>query len=103
MFAFKTNNKWWNWIEIEMIANGFCSHQGGVHTCMWSCFFQRWEYTIVNIPRCFKVWFFYKFIYIFFHTGAGDYYCSGNDLNNFMNVDPSNMQEMSKQGGVILE
>ncbi|XP_072014091.1 enoyl-CoA delta isomerase 2-like [Amphiura filiformis] len=36
-------------------------------------------------------------------TGTGDYYCSGNDLNNFMNVDPSNMKQMAKEGGVILE
>lgn len=35
-------------------------------------------------------------------TGAGDYYCSGNDLSNFMGIDPSNMQEYSKQSGELL-
>nr|XP_045614820.1 enoyl-CoA delta isomerase 2-like isoform X1 [Procambarus clarkii] len=36
-------------------------------------------------------------------TGSGDYYCSGNDLSNFANVDPSNMHNASKEGGVLLE
>ena len=36
-------------------------------------------------------------------TGAGDFYCSGNDLNNFMNVDPANMHQMAKDGAVLLE
>ncbi|CAH1778831.1 unnamed protein product, partial [Owenia fusiformis] len=36
-------------------------------------------------------------------TGAGDYYCSGNDLTNFMNVDPSNMAKMAEDGGDILK
>lgn len=36
-------------------------------------------------------------------TGSGDYYCSGNDLSNFANIDPSNMHNASKEGGVLLE
>ncbi|XP_071958720.1 enoyl-CoA delta isomerase 2-like isoform X2 [Antedon mediterranea] len=35
-------------------------------------------------------------------TGAGDYYCSGNDLNNFMSATPDTMSDMAKDGGVIL-
>lgn len=35
-------------------------------------------------------------------TGAGNYYCSGNDLSNFTNISPNNMHEYSKQCGVIL-
>ncbi|XP_042868681.1 enoyl-CoA delta isomerase 2-like [Penaeus japonicus] len=35
-------------------------------------------------------------------TGAGNYYCSGNDLSNFANVTPENMHEHSKNGGVLL-
>lgn len=34
--------------------------------------------------------------------GAGDYYSSGNDLSNFMEIDPSNMHEASREGGVLL-
>ncbi|XP_069112207.1 enoyl-CoA delta isomerase 2-like [Argopecten irradians] len=36
-------------------------------------------------------------------TGSGDYYCSGNDLGNFMNVPPDGIADMAKNGGVILE
>lgn len=36
-------------------------------------------------------------------TGAGDFYCSGNDLNNFMGVDPSNMEKMARDSAVLLE
>ncbi|XP_071484811.1 enoyl-CoA delta isomerase 2-like [Diadema antillarum] len=36
-------------------------------------------------------------------TGAGDYYCSGNDLNNFMGIDPSNMREESEKSSHLLE
>lgn len=35
-------------------------------------------------------------------TGAGDYYCSGNDLSNFTNITPENMHQHSKDGGVLL-
>ncbi|XP_071592621.1 enoyl-CoA delta isomerase 2 isoform X1 [Heliangelus exortis] len=36
-------------------------------------------------------------------TGNGDYYCSGNDLNNFTNVQPSDMEKMAKDGAVLLK
>ncbi|XP_780031.1 enoyl-CoA delta isomerase 2, mitochondrial [Strongylocentrotus purpuratus] len=36
-------------------------------------------------------------------TGAGDYYCSGNDLNNFMKIDPSVLHEESVKGSDLLE
>lgn len=36
-------------------------------------------------------------------TGSADYYSSGNDLANFMKIDPTNMHEAAKQGAVILE
>ncbi|XP_047502212.1 enoyl-CoA delta isomerase 2-like [Penaeus chinensis] len=35
-------------------------------------------------------------------TGAGNYYCSGNDLSNFANISPENMHEHSKNAGVLL-
>lgn len=35
-------------------------------------------------------------------TGAGDYYCSGNDLGNFMGIDPSNMQQRAQESGDLL-
>ncbi|NWI62938.1 ECI2 isomerase, partial [Todus mexicanus] len=35
-------------------------------------------------------------------TGSGDYYSSGNDLNNFANVQPSDMGKMAKDGAVLL-
>ncbi|KAK4825888.1 hypothetical protein QYF61_003244 [Mycteria americana] len=36
-------------------------------------------------------------------TGNGDYYSSGNDLNNFTNVQPSEMEKMAKEGAVLLK
>lgn len=36
-------------------------------------------------------------------TGNGDYYSSGNDLNNFTNVQPGDMEKMAKDGAVILK
>lgn len=36
-------------------------------------------------------------------TGSGDYYCSGNDLGNFMNIAPDQMAESARKGGDILE
>ncbi|XP_048755262.1 enoyl-CoA delta isomerase 2-like [Ostrea edulis] len=36
-------------------------------------------------------------------TGAGDFYCSGNDLGNFMNIPPDGVKAMAENGGVILE
>ncbi|KAH3775462.1 enoyl-CoA delta isomerase 2-like isoform X1 [Dreissena polymorpha] len=36
-------------------------------------------------------------------TGAGDYFCSGNDLSNFMNIDPKNIEAMAVKAGDLLE
>jgi len=36
-------------------------------------------------------------------TGSGDYYCSGNDLGNFMNITPDQMAAHAVKGGDILE
>ncbi|PIK39169.1 hypothetical protein BSL78_23992 [Apostichopus japonicus] len=36
-------------------------------------------------------------------TGAGNYYSSGNDLNNFANIQPDQMKQVAEEGGVILE
>ncbi|XP_022340974.1 enoyl-CoA delta isomerase 2-like isoform X2 [Crassostrea virginica] len=36
-------------------------------------------------------------------TGAGDFYCSGNDLGNFMNIPPDGIKAMADKGGEILE
>ncbi|XP_068604014.1 enoyl-CoA delta isomerase 2 isoform X2 [Brachionichthys hirsutus] len=35
-------------------------------------------------------------------TGAGDYYCSGNDLTNFTKVPEDGVEAMAKRGGVLL-
>ena len=34
--------------------------------------------------------------------GSGDYYCSGNDLGNFMNIPPDGIAAMAEDGGRIL-
>ncbi|XP_061198324.1 enoyl-CoA delta isomerase 2-like isoform X2 [Saccostrea echinata] len=36
-------------------------------------------------------------------TGTGDFYCSGNDLGNFMDIPPDGVQAMAEEGGIILE
>ena len=37
-------------------------------------------------------------------TGAGDYYCSGNDLTNFSSKEAmSNLKKAAEDGGVLLE
>ena len=35
-------------------------------------------------------------------AGAGDFYCSGNDLSNFANIDPSKIADMAREGKEIL-
>jgi len=35
-------------------------------------------------------------------TGAGDFYCSGNDLTNFTKIPEGGMQQMAKDGGELL-
>uniref|UniRef100_A0A8C3QZL6 Enoyl-CoA delta isomerase 2 n=2 Tax=Cyanoderma ruficeps TaxID=181631 RepID=A0A8C3QZL6_9PASS len=36
-------------------------------------------------------------------TGNGDYYSSGNDLNNFTKVQPGDMEKMAKDGALLLK
>ncbi|XP_039198682.1 enoyl-CoA delta isomerase 2 [Crotalus tigris] len=36
-------------------------------------------------------------------TGNGDYYCSGNDLNNFAQVSPAGLEESAKNSGAMLK
>ncbi|KFW05197.1 hypothetical protein N326_02527, partial [Eurypyga helias] len=36
-------------------------------------------------------------------TGNGDYYSSGNDLSNFTNIQPSEMEKMASDGAVLLK
>ncbi|WAR12960.1 ECI2-like protein [Mya arenaria] len=36
-------------------------------------------------------------------TGSGDYYCSGNDLGNFMNITPDKIKEMAVNAGDLLQ
>uniref|UniRef100_A0A8B9KKA5 Enoyl-CoA delta isomerase 2 n=1 Tax=Astyanax mexicanus TaxID=7994 RepID=A0A8B9KKA5_ASTMX len=36
-------------------------------------------------------------------TGSGDYYCSGNDLNNFTNLPEGGPEKMSKDAGELLK
>lgn len=35
-------------------------------------------------------------------TGSGDYYCSGNDLNNFTKVPEGGLEKMAKDAGELL-
>lgn len=35
-------------------------------------------------------------------TGSGDYYCSGNDLNNFTNLPAGGVEALAKQSGEVL-
>ncbi|XP_072306485.1 enoyl-CoA delta isomerase 2 isoform X2 [Eucyclogobius newberryi] len=35
-------------------------------------------------------------------TGAGDFYCSGNDLTNFTKIPEGGVEEMAQQGGELL-
>ncbi|KAL6097452.1 eci2 [Pungitius sinensis] len=35
-------------------------------------------------------------------TGAGDFYCSGNDLSNFTNIPEGGVQEQARRGGELL-
>ncbi|KAM7369536.1 hypothetical protein PAMP_010853 [Pampus punctatissimus] len=35
-------------------------------------------------------------------TGAGDFYCSGNDLTNFTKIPEGGVEQMAKQGGELL-
>ena len=36
-------------------------------------------------------------------TGAGDYYCSGNDLSNFTQIPPEGPQKMAAEAKEILK
>ncbi|XP_034416017.1 enoyl-CoA delta isomerase 2, mitochondrial isoform X1 [Cyclopterus lumpus] len=35
-------------------------------------------------------------------TGAGDFYCSGNDLSNFTNIPEGGVEELARRGGDLL-
>ncbi|XP_067341713.1 enoyl-CoA delta isomerase 2, mitochondrial isoform X2 [Channa argus] len=35
-------------------------------------------------------------------TGAGDFYCSGNDLSNFTNIPQGGVEDMARRGGELL-
>ena len=35
-------------------------------------------------------------------TGAGDYYCSGNDLSNFLNIPPEGPEKLAADAKAIL-
>ena len=36
-------------------------------------------------------------------TGAGDYFCSGNDLSNFAKIPPEGPQKLAAQGRAVLQ
>lgn len=36
-------------------------------------------------------------------TGAGDYFCSGNDLSNFTNIAPNEISTMAQKSSVVLQ
>ena len=35
-------------------------------------------------------------------TGAGEYFCSGNDLNNFLNIPPEGPEKLAADGKELL-
>ena len=35
-------------------------------------------------------------------TGAGEYFCSGNDLNNFLNIPPEGPEKLAADGRELL-
>ena len=35
-------------------------------------------------------------------TGSGDYYCSGNDLSNFLNIPPEGPEHLAAESAVLL-
>ena len=37
-----------------------------------------------------------------FAAGAGDFYCSGNDLTNFTKIPEGGVEEMARKGGDLL-
>lgn len=36
-------------------------------------------------------------------TGNGDYYCSGNDLSNFMNIPPEGPEKLAADSAILLK
>lgn len=36
-------------------------------------------------------------------TGSGDYYCSGNDLSNFLNIPPEGPEKLAADSAVLLK
>uniref|UniRef100_A0A8D0HP30 Enoyl-CoA delta isomerase 2 n=1 Tax=Sphenodon punctatus TaxID=8508 RepID=A0A8D0HP30_SPHPU len=36
-------------------------------------------------------------------TGSGDYYCSGNDLNNFASIPPDGVEKAAKESAILLK
>lgn len=36
-------------------------------------------------------------------TGTGDYYCSGNDLSNFMNIPPEGPEKLAADSALLLK
>lgn len=41
-------------------------------------------------------------VWLCLFAGAGDFYCSGNDLTNFTKIPEDGIQEMAKRGGELL-
>lgn len=39
---------------------------------------------------------------LYLPSGAGDFYCSGNDLSNFTKIPEGGVEEMAKAGGDLL-
>ena len=35
-------------------------------------------------------------------TGSGDYYCSGNDLSNFLDIPPEGPEHLATEGATLL-
>lgn len=50
------------------------------------------------------LYFAYSEVFVFIlSAGNGDYYCSGNDLNNFTNIPPGGIEKMAKDAAILLE
>lgn len=59
---------------------------------MWIDVTLIWSRAHTKHPKC---------LHLFF-AGAGDFYCSGNDLTNFTNIPEDGIQEMARRGGELL-
>lgn len=69
-----------------------------MHLIKFFCKCRKWKIFFYYLLR--NRWCIYLHL---FSAGNGEYYTSGNDLNNFANVKPNEMEKMAKDGAVLLK